>query len=121
MCWFCNRRPKREGDSECFECGQMLAACSKRPKRPNPFEHAEVVVSWKGIVIAQVHDPKFDSCANGNAHSIKRIDMNPDRLGESVRTSRGSKRVIDLDVYQPNLSADQVRVYKKACRQLGAL
>jgi hypothetical protein len=98
-----------------------MNGCGKKQRRVDPFEHAEVVIKWKGIVIAQVHDPKFDSCANGNAHSIKRINVNPDRLGPTVCTSRGSKRVIDLGVFQPNLSADQVRNYKRACRQLGAL
>lgn len=121
MCWFCERRPKREGDTMCLDCRNTMNGCGKRNKRVSPFEHAEVIVTWKNVVIAQVHDPKYDSCANGNAHSIKRIQVTPERLGATVNTSRGSKRVIDLNVYQPNLSADQVKSYKRACRQLGAV
>ena len=120
MCWFCGKRPKREGESTCFDCRGLMTA-SKKPTRVSPFEHAEVVITWKNVVIAQVHNPNYDSCANGAAHSIKRIDVDPDRLGSTVMTSRGSKRVIDLNKYQPNLTGDQVKNYKKACRQLGAL
>lgn len=120
MCVFCTRRPKCEGDTTCFDCRQMLNRSGKKKRRVNPFEHAEVVISWKDIVIAQIHDPNFDSCANGKAHSVKRVLIDPDRLGATVNTSRGSKRVIDLNVFQPNLTADQVNVYKRACRQLGA-
>ena len=121
MCWFCDKRPKREGLTTCLNCDPLVNVKPKRRQRVNPFEHAEVVVRWKNVVIAQVHNPNFDSCSNGAAHSIRRIDVNLDRLGASVKTSRGSKRVINLDEYQPNMSGDQVKAYKKVLRQLGAL
>lgn len=117
MCLWCLKRPRREGGTGCWECSKKYqlgeckasqARCGKQPKKPW-YWNAEVVLTWRGVWLMQP--------IGGGA--VRRVftRVKVPKHGH-LKTRLGELRVINLDVFDPLLTPDCVKRYKKYFRRL---
>ena len=67
-----------------------------------------VVATWRGAVVKQLQ---------GGGTVL--VNVAADKLPAEVRGAIGFIRVIDINVYQPNMTRDQVKAMKRVFRELG--
>jgi hypothetical protein len=94
-CLICERQPRQEGQLYCGNCASKLASERRRSQRPEPLKYA----TYRGHVVGFY--------PNGDGKLQPRLVMrDPSKLPQS--------KTINLDVYCPGFTREQVKKIKRA-------
>jgi len=96
-CHICSVRPASTEQGYCHNCQSQLDADRRRKRPRKPFKY----VTYRGVTIALHKDSKDDK------FKPEFITRDPEKLPRS--------KLINLDVYCPGFTRDQVKKLKRLC------
>lgn len=94
-CHICARRPAATDTGYCLNCQQQLEATRRRKRADTPYRY----VTFRGVTVALYQD--------GDTYIPRRVNRDPERLPKS--------RHINLDIYCPGFTREQVKKLKRLC------
>jgi len=94
-CHICARRPAATDTGYCLNCQQQLEAARRCKRADTPYRY----VTYRGVTVALYQD--------GDTYIPRRINRDPDKLPK--------RRLINLDIYCPGYTREQVKKLKRLC------
>jgi len=99
-CHICLHRPAASERGFCKHCQAQIEADKRRKRQAPPFRY----VTYRGVTAA------FHKNGDGDTLTVQRVTRDPERLPK--------RRHINLDMYCPGYTREQVKKLKRLCLSL---